>query len=86
MFHSRSLTHTSAFFQALPGRPQPMAGISGRRHFVLGNDLEAVPEGHKVAVFGNGCFWGSEKGIWRLPEGIYSTTVHTSYWIGTVEI
>ena len=25
------------------------------------------PEGHKVFVFANGCFWGSEKGIWRLP-------------------
>jgi peptide-methionine (S)-S-oxide reductase len=21
------------------------------------------------------CFWGSEKGIWRLPKGIYSTAV-----------
>jgi len=61
--------------KALPGRPTPMAGISGRKHYVLGNDLEKVPEGHKVAVFANGCFWGSEKGIWRLPEGIYSTAV-----------
>ena len=34
-----------------------------------------VPEGHKVAVFANGCFWGSEKGIWRFPYGIYSTAV-----------
>ena len=30
----------------------------------------------KVAVFANGCFWGSEKGIWRLPGGgIHSTAV-----------
>ena len=29
-----------------------------------------------MAVFANGCFWGSEKGIWRLPgDGIYSTAV-----------
>lgn len=34
-----------------------------------------MPEGFKVAVFANGCFWGSEKGIWRLPAGIHSTTV-----------
>lgn len=34
-----------------------------------------VPEGYKEAVFANGCFWGSEKGIWRLPKGIYSTAV-----------
>lgn len=61
--------------QALPGRPTPMSGISGSRHFVLGKKLEEVPEGFKVAVFANGCFWGSEKGIWRLPAGIHSTAV-----------
>ena len=38
--------------------------------------MDDVPEGHKVAVFANGCFWGSEKGIWRLPgDGIYNTAV-----------
>ena len=26
-------------------------------------------------MFANGCFWGSEKGIWRFPYGIYSTAV-----------
>lgn len=54
-----------------------MANIEGSRHYVLGTDMTKVPEGHKVAVFANGCFWGSEKGIWRLPPegGIYSTAV-----------
>merc|ERR1719247_627575 len=34
------------------------------------------PEKMKVCVFANGCFWGSEKGIWRLPGGgIHSTSV-----------
>lgn len=34
------------------------------------------PKGLKVCVFANGCFWGSEKGIWRLPGGgIFSTAV-----------
>jgi peptide-methionine (S)-S-oxide reductase len=61
--------------EALPGRAQPMPNIDGLRHYVLGNPLTEVPEGHKVAVFANGCFWGSEKGIWRLPKGIYSTAV-----------
>jgi len=61
--------------RALPGRKQKMPNIKGLRHYVLGNDIETVPEGHKVAVFANGCFWGSEKGIWRLPKGIYSTAV-----------
>jgi peptide-methionine (S)-S-oxide reductase len=34
-----------------------------------------VPKGYKEAIFANGCFWGSEKGIWRLPKGIHSTAV-----------
>jgi len=59
---------------ALPGRPQPM--MVPDRHYVLGNKMEGVPEGCKVAVFANGCFWGSEKGIWRLPgDGIITTAV-----------
>ncbi|CAE7774978.1 msrA1 [Symbiodinium pilosum] len=34
------------------------------------------PEGMSKFVFANGCFWGSEKGIWRLPGGgIFSTAV-----------
>lgn len=41
---------------ALPGRQRKMPNISGSRHYVLGNDLETVPEGHQVAVFANGCF------------------------------
>jgi peptide-methionine (S)-S-oxide reductase len=61
---------------ALPGRSAKMANIDGLRHAVLGNKLEEVPDGMKVAVFANGCFWGSEKGIWRLPgDGIHSTAV-----------
>ena len=60
--------------KALPGRTTKMSIPD--RHRVLGNKMDEVPEGHKVAVFANGCFWGSEKGIWRLPgDGIYSTAV-----------
>merc|ERR1719197_126769 len=60
--------------KALPGRKEPMPLPA--RHYVLGNKMDEVPEGYKVAVFANGCFWGSEKGIWRLPgDGIYSTAV-----------
>lgn len=62
--------------EALPGRSQKMPNIDGLRHAVLGNKLEEVPEGYKVAVFANGCFWGSEKGIWRLPlGGVHSTAI-----------
>merc|ERR1719198_751138 len=61
--------------KALPGRTNKMPVAD--RHYVLGNKMEGPwPEGHKVAVFANGCFWGSEKGIWRLPgDGIYTTAV-----------
>lgn len=61
--------------QALRGRPEKMAGIMGLKHYVLKNDLEEVPPGYEVCVFGNGCFWGSEKAMWRLPRGIHSTAV-----------
>jgi peptide-methionine (S)-S-oxide reductase len=61
--------------RALPGRSAPMPNIANLRHYVLGNPLVEVPSGHEVAVFANGCFWGSEKGIWRFPRGIHSTAV-----------
>merc|ERR1719345_576557 len=53
------------------------AGAPGAsEHYVLRNPMRGPwPEGHKVVVFANGCFWGSEKGIWRLPFGIHSTAV-----------
>ena len=47
---------------ALPGREMKMPNIDGLRHYVLGNKIDEVPENHEVAVFANGCFWGSEKG------------------------
>jgi len=61
--------------EALPGREEKMRVAS--KHYVLGTPMEGPwPEGYKTAVFANGCFWGSEKGIWRLPgEGIFSTAV-----------
>jgi peptide-methionine (S)-S-oxide reductase len=45
------------------------------RHAVLGTPLAAPPaEGQAEAVFGCGCFWGAEKGFWRLP-GVVTTAV-----------
>lgn len=59
---------------ALPGRSTPL--VVSATHYVLGNPMQGPwPDGLKVAVFANGCFWGSEKGAWRLPFGIYSTAV-----------
>ena len=58
---------------ALPGRsdtmPVPPAHhVNGR---TLGPDF---PEGIETAVFGMGCFWGSEELYWEIP-GVYSTAV-----------
>ena len=45
------------------------------KHFMFNTPMKGPwPEGHKVAIFANGCFWGSEKGAWRLPGGGIITT------------
>lgn len=61
--------------QALPGRSEEME-VSDT-HYVLKNPMKGPwPEGYQVCISANGCFWGSEKGMWRLPGGgIYSTAV-----------
>merc|ERR1712050_102662 len=59
--------------KALAGREKAM-DISDR-HYVLKTPMRGPwPEGFQVCVFANGCFWGSEKGIWRLPGGGIHTT------------
>lgn len=56
---------------ALPGRATKME-VSAK-HYVLFNQMEGpYPENMKKMIFANGCFWGSEKGAWRLP-GVYTT-------------
>ncbi|AMW17903.1 peptide-methionine (S)-S-oxide reductase MsrA [Mycobacteroides chelonae] len=58
---------------ALPGRATPIR-VSGV-HFVNGHTIvPPFPEGLETAVFGEGCFWGAERGFWNLP-GVYSTAV-----------
>jgi hypothetical protein len=44
-------------------------------HFVNGNRVAPpFPDGMQTAVFGEGCFWGAERGFWELA-GVYSTAV-----------
>ena len=44
-------------------------------HTILKKDLKAeLKENEDSILFGCGCFWGGEKGFWRLP-GIISTAV-----------
>ena len=44
-------------------------------HTILKNDLFAeLKDNEEEILFGCGCFWGTEKGFWRLP-GVISTAV-----------
>eukprot|EP00238_Polyblepharides_amylifera_P015722 CAMPEP_0196579574 /NCGR_PEP_ID=MMETSP1081-20130531/22980_1 /TAXON_ID=36882 /ORGANISM="Pyramimonas amylifera, Strain CCMP720" /LENGTH=250 /DNA_ID=CAMNT_0041899201 /DNA_START=262 /DNA_END=1014 /DNA_ORIENTATION=- len=59
--------------QCLPDVATPIQVTN--KHFITGNPIQPpFPENTKVAIFGTGCFWGTEKGFWRLP-GVYSTAV-----------
>jgi peptide-methionine (S)-S-oxide reductase len=58
---------------ALSGRETPLK--LDQTHFLFQDALSLdVPEGHEVAMFGMGCFWGVERKFWRLP-GISMTMV-----------
>lgn len=61
--------------EALPGRAETMAIADN--HYILGTSMKGPwPKSFQVVVVANGCFWGSEKGMWRLPGGgIHSTAV-----------
>lgn len=59
------------------------APYDGAPHFVLGTELRAEKRPDlSRCVFGTGCFWGTEKGFWRLP-GVFSTAV--GYAQGTTD-
>jgi peptide-methionine (S)-S-oxide reductase len=71
MLRSKATLPTPA--EALPGRSEPMP--VPERHAVSGHRIvPPFPEGHAVADFGLGCFWGAEKAFWKLP-GVYATAV-----------
>ncbi len=45
------------------------------RHVVLGSSLDApLTNNEEEILFACGCFWGAEKGFWKLP-GVVSTSV-----------
>ncbi|MFM7549505.1 MAG: peptide-methionine (S)-S-oxide reductase MsrA [Cyanobacteriota bacterium] len=55
-----------------PSSPQPHLQ---QPHGVLGTPIDApLADGQAQALFGCGCFWGAEKGFWRLP-GVVTTAV-----------
>lgn len=59
--------------RALPGRPTPVQVPEA--HYVNGHRIQPpFPDGLATAVFGMGCFWGSEEIFWKTP-GVWSTAV-----------
>jgi peptide-methionine (S)-S-oxide reductase len=60
--------------EALPGRAQQIPGVPDT-HWVNGNRIQPpFPDGHELAQFGLGCFWGAERTFWTV-EGVWSTAV-----------
>ncbi len=60
----------------------PTAQAATLKHAVLDTPIAAPPgPGEGEVLFGCGCFWGAEKGFWRLP-GVITTAV--GYAGGTV--
>ena len=67
-------------FGLFPKAATPTSGtigaqLQGVTHAVLGTEITAAPTaGQQEALLGCGCFWGAEKGFWRLP-GVVTTAV-----------
>jgi len=73
MWMRKKPTEIPSAEHALPGRPDPMPVVG--EHFVNGNRIKPpFPQGMQQAMFGLGCFWGAERGFWRL-DGVYATAV-----------
>ncbi|SEN38059.1 peptide-methionine (S)-S-oxide reductase [Loktanella fryxellensis] len=69
-FMSRAKSEMVSPDAALKGRDQAIA--TEKMHHVLHTPIHDVPAGHKVAVFGMGCFWGVERMFWKL-DGVTTT-------------
>jgi peptide-methionine (S)-S-oxide reductase len=74
MFSFRKKVDMPTAAEALPGRSTPIP--TAAQHFVLHRPLAGpYPAGLEMAMFGLGCFWGSERNFWELGDGIYVTAV-----------
>src|ERR1700710_3098583 len=74
MFFMRKTTALRSAAEARPGRAAPIP--TATTHFVNGAKLQPpYPAGLETAIFGMGCFWGSERKFWELGDGVYATAV-----------
>src|SRR5437588_12278755 len=71
MFNTRKTMMVTAE-KALRGRAAKMPVAS--RHAIHGTPMEEPFPGMELAMFGMGCFWGAETGLWLVP-GVHSTGV-----------
>lgn len=73
MFFTRKKVEMVSEAEALPGRDTALP--TAERHHISGRPLTMdLPEGHEVAIFGMGCFWGVERMFWAIP-GVHLTMV-----------
>ena len=74
MFMFKKKLEMPSAAEALPGRAAPIP--TAREHFVFHRPLKGpYPAGLEAAMFGLGCFWGAERKLWELGDGIYVTAV-----------
>jgi peptide-methionine (S)-S-oxide reductase len=72
-FFGRGKTKLIERDDALPGRDSAI--VQPGTHAVLGTPMAPpYPEGFETAIFGTGCFWGTEEFFWQAP-GVYTTAV-----------
>ena len=74
MLFSKKKTTMPTAETALKGRTTAIP--TADEHYIFGRPLQGpYPEGLETAMLGFGCFWGAERKLWQLGNGIWITAV-----------